>query len=86
MAKKRNVHGDVLVPFLISPSAWTAMRTLSSWSPRGCELDDGEDDGSDALAIVGGDDCRMESAGPALARVHSTGIHVFANLPKRVNP
>lgn len=62
MAKKRNVHGDVLVPFLISPSAWTAMRTLSSWSSRECALDEGEDDGSDALGIAGDDDCREESA------------------------
>lgn len=32
--------GDVLAPFFMSPSAQTAMRTLSSWPSRSSSLDD----------------------------------------------
>lgn len=66
---QRDVHGDVLVPFFISPSARTAMRTLSSWSSSEFELDDAEDDEGDGLGIVADKDCREEEA-----RVHTISL------------
>lgn len=68
---QRDVHGDVLVPFFISPKARTAIRTLSSWSSREFELDDADDDEGDELDIVSGKDCREDE----LRRNGSTCSH-----------
>lgn len=56
--KEKELHGDDLVPFFMSPKAYTAMRTLSSWSSREIELDDGDDDEGDERVIV----CEQERA------------------------
>jgi hypothetical protein len=49
---------DVLVPFLMSPNARTAMRTFSSWSSRESMSEDAEDDEDEASAIGVGDGSR----------------------------
>ena len=45
--KTEGARGDDLAPLFMSPSAETAMRTLSSWSSRAVDLSDEADDERD---------------------------------------